>query len=60
MSYDACGTTESIVDASGVASTRRIGRFFVITDVANRVGGDKYIGVNMETGETKSFGNMGD
>ena len=33
---------------------------FVVTDGNYRVGGDKYIGINMETGETKSFGTMGE
>jgi len=33
---------------------------FVVTDDNNRVGSDKYVAVNMETGEAKSMGSMGE
>jgi hypothetical protein len=33
---------------------------FVIVDDENRLGSAKYVAVNMETGETKSMGRMGE
>ena len=33
---------------------------FVVVDDENRVGSEKYVAVNMETGETKSMGTMGE
>ena len=33
---------------------------FAFTDDKNRLGSDKYVAVNMETGETKSMGSYGE